>query len=337
VGYDVVIVRDEQPGKRTTLQDVARLAGVSHQTVSRAINDKGEIDPQTRRRVLDAARQLRYRPSRFARGLVRPDTTTIGLVVADVVNPFFPELIAGVLDAAAQRRWQVVVGSYQRHPGREPQLLRSLATQVDALIGFLAEPDDVITAAIGQTPLVVINRHAPHLPIGRVDIDASSGILAAMRHLHARGHRHIGMINCTAGGDPTRKAAFLAGATENGLTVAANAIVDVDGSMAGGEIGLTTLLDKNPDLTAVFAWNDVVALGAHKAARRLGRAIPNDLALVGFDGLDLGELIDPPLTTVYLDKRRMGELAVIQAEQLLDGTDPDPALIATELLIRAST
>jgi LacI family transcriptional regulator len=208
---------------------------------------------------------------------------------------------------------------------------------VDALIGFLAEPDDVITAAIGQTPLVVINRHAPHLPIGRVDIDASSGILAAMRHLHARGHRHIGMINCTAGGDPTRKAAFLAGATENGLTVAANAILDVDGSMAGGEIGLTTLLDKNPDLTAVFAWNDVVALGAHKAARRLGRAIPNDLALVGFDGLDLGELIDPPLTTVYLDKRRMGELAVIQAEQLLDGTDPDPALIATELLIRAST
>lgn len=145
------------------------------------------------------------------------------------------------------------------------------------------------------------------------------------------------MIDCTAGDDPTRKAAFLAGATENWLTVTADAIVDADGSMSSGEAGLTTLRKTNPDLTAVFAWNDVIALGAHKAVRRLGLAIPDGLALVGFDGLDLGELIDPPLTTVYLDKRRMGEVAVIQAQQLLDGKDPDRALIPTELLIRSST
>jgi LacI family transcriptional regulator len=337
VGYDVAIVGDEQPGKRATLQDVARLAGVSHQTVSRAINDKGEIDPQTRRRVLEAARQLRYRPSRFARGLVRPDTTTIGLVVADVVNPFFPELIAGVLDAAAQRHWQVLIGSYQRHPGREPELVRSLAAQADALIGFLAQPDDVITAAVGQTPLVVMNRHAPDPAFGSVNVDGQSGIRAAVRHLQTRGHRHIGMIDCPPGSDPSRKAAFLAGAAESGLTIAENAIVDADGSMASGEAGLATLHQTNPDLTAVFAWNDVVALGAHKAARRLGRAIPDDLALIGFDGLSLGELIDPPLTTVYLDKRRMGELAVGQAQQLLTGKHPDPAVLTTELLIRGST
>jgi LacI family transcriptional regulator len=122
--YDAGIVGDKQqdnagPGaaRRVTLRDVARLAGVSHQTVSRAINDKGEIDPETRRRVLDAARQLRYRPSRFARGLVRPGATTLGLIVPDVVNPFFPELIAGVIDAAERRGWQVVVSSTQDDVG----------------------------------------------------------------------------------------------------------------------------------------------------------------------------------------------------------------------------
>ena len=87
------MIVEERQDRRPTLRDVARLAGVSHQTVSRAINDKGEIDPETRRRVLDAARQLRYRPSRFARGLVRPGAVTLGLIVPDVVNPFFPELI----------------------------------------------------------------------------------------------------------------------------------------------------------------------------------------------------------------------------------------------------
>ena len=335
-GYDAVIVGDEQPGKRATLQDVARLAGVSHQTVSRAINDKGEIDPQTRRRVLDAARRLHYRPSRFARGLVRQDTTTIGLVVPDVVNPFFPELIAGVLDAAAQRNWQVLISSSQNDPGREPDLLRALAAEVDALICYLFQRDDVIAAAVGGVPLVVMSRLSQEPAFGAVDIDTRSGIRAAVRHLQARGHRRIGMIDCPDAADQSRRAAFLAEAAESGLTIGDHAIVDADQSIAGGEDGFTRLYDLRPDLTAVFAFNDLVALGVHRAARRLGRSIPGDLALIGFDGLSMGELIDPPLTTVYLDKRHMGELAVAQARALLAGEHPDPAVLRTELLIRES-
>jgi LacI family transcriptional regulator len=329
-------VGDEQPGKRATLQDVARLAGVSLQTVSRAIIDKGEIDPQTRRRVLDAARQLHYRPSRFARGLVRQDTTTIGLVVPDVVNPFFPELIAGVLDAAGERNWQVVIGSAQKDPGREPELLRSLAAQVDALICYLFVRDEVIAAAVSGVPVVLMNRRAREPAFGAVDIDAHTGIRAAVHHLRSQGHQRIGMIDCPRASDSSRRAAFLAGAAEYGLTVGEDAIVEVEQSMAGGEAGLARLHEACPDLTAVFAFNDMVALGAHRAARRLGRAIPGDLALIGFDGLSLGELIDPPLTTVYLDKRRMGELAVAQVRALLSGEHPDPAVLGTELLIRGS-
>ena len=322
--------------KRVTLRDVARLAGVSHQTVSRAINDKGEIDPVTRRRVLDAARQLSYRPSRFARGLVHPGTTTIGLIVPDVVNPFFPELIAGVIDAAEQQGWQVIISSTQDQPRREPDLLRSLAGQVDALIGYLFQPDDVVAAAVEGLPLVMMSRRAHDPAFGTVEVDEETGVRAAVRHLAARGHRRIGMLDCPAAQCPARRAAFLAETSRSGQAVAETAIIDVEQSAAGGEDGFTRLHTAHPEFTAVFAFNDLVALGAYSAARRLGLGIPDDIALLGFDGLSLGELLDPPLTTVHVDKRRMGELAVAQARRLLAGEQPDPDLLETALLIRGS-
>jgi LacI family transcriptional regulator len=106
--------------------------------------------------------------------------------------------------------------------------------------------------------------------------------------------------------------------------------------MAGGEAGFATLRETCPELTAVFAFNDLVALGAYRAARRLGVSIPGDVALLGFDGLSLGELLEPPLTTIDIDKRRIGELAVAQAQRLLDGDTPGLALLETGLLVRGS-
>jgi len=322
--------------RRATLRDVARVAGVSHQTVSRAINDKGEIDPETRRRVLDAARQLRYRPSRFARGLVRPGTITVGLIVYDVVNPFFPELIAGVIDAAEHRGWQVVISSTQDDPARESGLLRSLAGQVDALIGYLVQPEDVVAAAVEGVPTVILGRRAQDPAFGAVVIDAEPGVRAAVRHLVERGHRRIGMIDCPLSADVDRRNVFLDESARLGLEVPAEAVAGVKQSMAGGEAGFATLHEACPEITAVFAFNDLVALGAYRAARRLGVSIPGDVAVLGFDGLSLGELLEPPLTTVDIDKRRIGEMAVAQAQRLLDGETPGLAVIETGLLVRGS-
>ncbi|GAA2555543.1 LacI family DNA-binding transcriptional regulator [Winogradskya consettensis] len=340
--YDAGIVKDKAEdetgaggaARRVTLRDVAKLAGVSHQTVSRAINDKGEIDPETRRRVLEAAKELRYRPSRFARGLVRPGAVTVGLIVPDVVNPFFPELIAGVIDAAQARGWQIVVASSQDDTSREPDLLRGLAGQVDAMIGYLFQTDDVITAAIEGVPLVVMNRRPAETIFAAVDLDVAPGVHAAVDHLVAQGHRRIGMLDCPPACDPARRSGFLAAMAAHDLP--ADAIVDVEQSMTGGETGLETLHAAHPGLTAVFAFNDLIALGAYRAIRRLGLDIPADLALVGFDGLTVGEILDPPLTTVHIDKRRMGELAVAQAQHLLDGTQPGPVFLETRLLVRGS-
>ncbi|GAA1715804.1 LacI family DNA-binding transcriptional regulator [Kribbella yunnanensis] len=325
--------------KRTTLRDVAKAAGVSHQTVSRAINGKGEIDPETQRRVLDVARQLRYRPSRFARGLVRPDVVSVGVIVPDVVNPFFPEFIDGVIQAAGRQDWQVVVASTQYDQARELTLLRSLSQQVDVIVGYLTHPDEELAASVGGVPLVVVDRGLDSPTYASVEIDALTGIREAMDHLTDRGHRKIGMIDCVPPcGDPyARRRMFQTLTAEHELTVDDSWIVTVEQSVAGGNTGFRELWQAHPDTTAVLAFNDLVAIGAHQAARDLGVRVPEDCALVGFDGLTVGELIEPPLTTVHLDKRRLGELAVQQVDRLLSGELPPPVVLTPQLVVRRTT
>ncbi|EEP72214.1 sugar-binding transcriptional regulator [Micromonospora sp. ATCC 39149] len=327
-----------QAGRRVTLRDVARVAGVSHQTVSRAINGKGEIDPETQRRVLDVARELRYRPSRFGRGLVRPDVVTIGLIVSDVVNPFFPEFIAGVIEAAGGRNWQVVVASTENDRLRELTLLKSLGQQVDALVGYLSHTDEELEPYVAGVPLVIVDRGVGSAAHALVQVDTKAGVRAGLEHLIERGHRRIGMIDCVSTCDPmVRRQTFLDVAHAHRLPVDEGRIVLGEQSIAGGGDAFEMLRTAHPDVTAVLAFNDLVAIGAFQAARRLGVTVPAECALVGFDGLSIGELIDPPLTTIHLDKRRLGELAVHQVDQLLAGELPPPALLSPHLVVRGTT
>jgi LacI family transcriptional regulator len=324
--------------RRVTLKDVARAAGVSHQTVSRAINSKGEIDPETQRRVLDIARELHYRPSRYARGLVRPEVLTIGLVVPDVVNPFYPEFIAGVIKAAASRDWQVVVASTEDDPLHALTMLRSLGRQVDALVGYLPHSDEELEPYVAGLPLVILDRGADSQTYALVRIDTEAGLRAGLEHLIERGHRRIGLIDCVSSCDPAiRRLTYLDVARTHGLPVDEGWVVVDEQSMAGGASGFESLRTAHPDLTAVMAFNDIVAIGAFQAARRLGVAVPGECALVGFDGLTIGELLEPPLTTLHLDKRRLGELAVHQLDRLLAGELPAPVMLRPQLLVRGTT
>ena len=141
-----------------TIRDVAKSAGVSYQTVSRALNDKGEIDGGTKQRVLDTARELGFRPSRFARGLVRQDTTSIGLVVPDLLNPFFTEVASAALDAARLRGWHVVVYDTADDAEQELATLRVIGTQVDAVIGYLSAPATVVERHTTGLPVVYFER-----------------------------------------------------------------------------------------------------------------------------------------------------------------------------------
>lgn len=330
--------RQETPPRRATLRDVARAAGVSHQTVSRAINDKGEIDPETRRRILETARELHYRPSRYARGLVRPGLVTVGLIVPDVVNPFFPEFIAGVIQAADAQDWQVVVASTESDRRRELPLVRSLGRQVDAVAGYISHTDAELAPYAEGLPLVIVERGPAPSANGSVRVDLAAGVRAAVAHLVERGHQRIGMIDCESVCDPhVRRLTFLAAAAEHGLPVGEDWIARGGQSMEGGAEVFAALRAAHPDMSAVFAFNDLVAIGAMREARQQGLRVPEDCAIVGFDGLSLGELLDPPLSTVHIDKRRLGELAVEQIRALLAGDMPPPAILPPTLLVRGTT
>ncbi|MET7736799.1 LacI family DNA-binding transcriptional regulator [Streptomyces sp. NPDC005402] len=331
-------VRGAKAVKRVTLRDVAQAAGVSHQTVSRAINGKGEIDPATQRRVLDVARQLRYRPSRFGRGLNRQDVVSVGLIVPDVVNPFFPEFVAGVIAAADERDWQVLVASTENDRSRELALVRSLGQQVDALVGYISHPDAELEPYVETVPLVLVDRGLESSNHALVHIDTAAGIRAGMQHLIERGHRRIGLLDCECLSAPlVRRRIFLEVAGEHALPVDEGWIVMGEQSPAGGAAAFEALHAGHPDLTAVVAFNDLVAIGALRAARRIGVQVPDDCALVGYDGLSVVDLVDPPLTTLHLDKRRLGELAIHQVDQLLAGEIPPPIVLTPSLRVRGTT
>ncbi|MGW4522258.1 LacI family DNA-binding transcriptional regulator [Amycolatopsis sp. NPDC004378] len=319
--------------RRVTIHDVARSAGVSRQTVSRALNDKAEIDGSTKQRVLDAARELGYRPSRFARGLVRPDTTTIGLVVPDLLNPFFTEVASGALEAARARGWHVVVYDTADDLEQELATLRVIGTQVDAVVGYFSRSEADLDRFTPGVPVVLIGREPRTARFSGIGIDGEDGVREAVAHLVSRGHRRIGMLDHDRRPGPSiRQTWFLRAAAEHGVGVAPGWITRAAQTVDGGGAALADLLAAHPDVTAVFAFNDVIAIGALREARRFGLRVPADLAVIGFDGLALGTLVDPELSSVALDTRALGALAVGEAARLVTGAAPaGPG----ELVVRA--
>ncbi|MEU4091781.1 LacI family DNA-binding transcriptional regulator [Streptomyces sp. NPDC026673] len=317
--------------RKVTIHDVARSAGVSRQTVSRALNDKDEIDAATKQRVLDAARELGYRPSRFARGLVRQDTTTIGLVIPDLLNPFFTEVAAAALEAARARGWHVVVYDTADRAEEEFGTLQVIASQVDAVVGYFSCSEHDLERFTRGLPVVLIGREHHTAGFSSIRIDGEEGVRAAVAHLVAAGHERIGMLDHDGRSEPSiRREWFAAAAAAHGID--AGLVVGAAQSADGGGAALGALLTDHPEVTAVFTFNDIIAIGALREARRLGRSVPADLAVIGFDGLQLGTLVEPPLSSVALDTRKLGALAIDQVARLLTGMDP---LGAEDLVVRA--
>ncbi|MGW2935481.1 LacI family DNA-binding transcriptional regulator [Streptomyces sp. NPDC001156] len=324
--------------RKVTIHDVARSAGVSRQTVSRALNDKDEIDDSTKQRVLDAARALGYRPSRFARGLVRQDTTTIGLVIPDLLNPFFTEVAAAALEAARARGWHVVVYDTADRAEEELGTLQVISSQVDAVVGYFSCPEDEVELFTRGMPVVLIGREHRTARFSSIRIDGEDGVHAAVAHLIAQGHTRIGMLDHDGRAEPSvRREWFTTAAAAHGID--SSMVVGAHQSADGGGAALEALLTAHPDVTAVLTFNDIIAIGALREARRLGRSVPQDLAVIGFDGLQLGAVVEPPLSSVALDTRKLGALAIEQVARLLTGAnalDADDLVVRAELRLRGS-
>lgn len=329
-------------GSRVTIEDVARAASVSRQTVSRAINDKGEIDPATRVRVLDAAQRLGYRPNRFARGMVSGAGITLGLLVPHLRNPYFPQVADSVVDSAAELGWTVVVHHTRSTVEGERSALAAIERQADAFVGYLEHRESLVRAEQCQMPFVLFGGEDYRITgprLARVDVDFRHGMRLALGHLGKAGHSRIGFLDVrkqSAPREPSPRAATLLDLVDDEFDIALGTAAE--STVEAGAEGARGLLAEHPDITAIMTYNDIVGIGAARAVMAAGLRIPEDCAIVGFDGLDVADLVDPPLTTLRVDLRRLGRESVRLVERAIGGSADEPAaVIAPTLVVRRST
>lgn len=328
--------------QRVTMADVAREAGVSLMTVSRALNDKDGISDETRIRIQEVVARLGYRPSGIARGLVTKRTGTLGLVVPDNSNPYFSEVGRGVEHAAYARGYNVFLCNTEEDPQRETIVLESLTDkQVDGLI--LCSPrllDDELRKALSYFPAcVLINRVIDNHDSSAIRSDDVNGARRAVHHLIEGGHRAIGML---AGPERSfsgrlRQSGYLAAFAEAGIPHDVGWIQYCPPMVEASHQAAVELLSHYPQLTALFCFNDLVAVGAIKACAELGRNVPDDMAIIGFDDIPLASLVTPTLTTIHIPRYEIGWRA---GEMLLAKIEGKPVqdltVLPVELALRAS-
>ena len=290
-----------------TINDVAAVAGVSRQTVTRAMNAMPGISADTRERVLAAARELSYRPSRFGRGLVKADHRMLGLVLDDLRNPFYPQLASAVTGAAAAAGWNVVLTDMTHATDRET-LLSDLSRQVDAVIGYLRLDPETQGRLFAGVPVVEIDPTRRQPTHGAVTFDLRPAMRDLVRHLAGQGVRRPLMVDQAQPGRPSGRARiFVAELDRRGL--ACDHVSISTGSTDGDLAAIGAALDAHPEADVVLVYNDLLALGVLGALRDRGRRVPAEVQVVGIDGLSIGELVVPRLTTLALDMTEVGRLA----------------------------
>ena len=329
--------------KRITIEDVAELAGVSRQTVSRAINDKGEISQQTKERVMMAVEQLGYRPNRLAQGMVTQRTYTIGLIISNITNPFFPEVTRGVQDAAQAKGYNVFLCNTDDTADIEIQELHSLAAQgVDGIILFSHQASDADLTAFADNyhPIVVINRLFQHPNASVMMVNNYRGARLAADYFIDQGHTHLGMLtnNSSSYSQARRVRGFQERIQERGLLLPDDCIATAPATLEGGRQAAHQLLDGHPQITAVFTYNDLMSLGAIRACRERGLHIPHEVAIIGFDDISFAAMATPSLTTIHVDKYAMGKQAVDRLIAMIEapGTPLPVVEIEVELMFRES-
>ena len=320
--------------------------GVSARTVSRVVNDEGGCTPETRERILAAIDQVGYRPNLMARSLIRRRSDTIGLVAAEMLDPFFPEFADGVQRAADQLGRTMFLASSNSDRDRQRKALRSLQGHgVDGVIVFPAADtlDDLAATAAAGLPIVLVNTVLEAPGIAVVTADILGGARHATQHLASTGRHRIGLLidsNARRGTSPSRRElGYREALAAAGLPFDENLVVEAPNSLEGGRAGARAMLTAATPPDAVFAYNDVMALGAMQELLSSGVRVPDDIAIVGFDDILMCEAVTPRLTSVRIDRDLLGRTAVDRLQALLaQPHEPLPPIdIPVELVVRDSS
>jgi LacI family transcriptional regulator len=320
-----------------TIKDVARVAGVSPSTVSRALTTPALVQAETRARVERAAAELGYQPNRAARGLITGRTGNIGLIVPDLTNPFFPGVVKGVQSRARESDFSVFLADTDEDPTAEAGLVRALSKQVDGIV--LCSPrmtEEDLRSVIGETPVVMLNRRVG--PIPAITIDNVDGIRQAVAHLAALGHRRIAYVAGPRLSWSNKERARALRSSTNAAGIDLIEIGNFAPQFAGGVAAADLVLAAG--VTAVIAYNDLVALGLLNWFATRGVKVPEAISVMGFDDIVLSQMVSPSLTTVAQPQEQIGRAGVDMLLQLLE--DPDRAAAArrelpSQLMVRHST
>jgi len=331
--------------KTPRLKDVAEAAGVHLATASRALDDRRSVmvKPETVERVRQAAADLGYRVNRMARGLKMNRSFTIGMLIPDITNPFFPPIVRGAEDCLAEAGYTLVLANTDNDEGKERRHISGmLERQVDGLLLAMARRRDPLIDELDRdaTAVVLINRTVDRGNVPAVIPDDQAGMTLAVEHLYALGHRRIAHVSGpqdTSTG-ARRAAGFRATMSAHGLVPRRIVEAASFGESSGREVA-DPLFRARTRPTAVVAANDLIALGVIDAASAAGLRCPEDLSVVGFNDMPLAERLSPPLTTVRIPEYEMGRRA---AQILLDRIDlpnhlAETVMLAPELIVRGST
>ncbi|GAA0910216.1 LacI family DNA-binding transcriptional regulator [Virgisporangium aurantiacum] len=324
-------------GDRPRIGQVADLAGVSATTVSHALNGRRPVSAATRKRILDAIEQLGYRPNVVARGLRAGRTMTIGLVIPDITNPFYPVLARGLQDVLGPAGYDEIVTNTNGERDLERLALdKMISRQVDgiAFAVFHTHPDDLRPVIDAGIPVVRLGGRQAQPGVDLVHSDDESSAAEATRHLLRTGYQQIAFVCGPAAEGPAaeRVAGYRAALQEAGHAVDPDLIAYTEFSRAGGAAGVGGLLDLARPPDAVLCANDVMAIGALDAARERSLRVPDDLAVMGFDDIEAASLVSPQLTTMANPAREIGQACGrLLIDRISDAVGGD----ATEVIIPA--
>ncbi len=333
---------------RAKIQDVALLAGVSLSTVSAVLNDKNIVSSPTRKRVLDAIEKLQYRPDHFARNLARRQTNVFGLIVSDLLNPFFAETAQAIETEARKHGFGVTLTA----TNFSPELLREavkqmLGARIAGIAVMTSEYDEEAFTMIRNSMVtsVFLDVGKPGPRSSNIRVDTRGGMMAAVEHLVHLGHRNLLLVRNSNAGDTAsllshkfRDQGFAAAIKRCGIEGIRSSVVNSSGLPAeAGDQALESAWGK-ADFTAVVCTTDLLALGVYRGLHHHGVRIPEDVSVVGFDNTYLSAFLAPPLTSVDIPRDKLSRLAV---EALLPTAEQDRAgrtlRLATKLIVRSST
>ncbi len=328
-----------------TIRDVAKAVGASVSTISAALNNSDYVSAEMRSRIEQAIKQLKYRPNDLARGLRLQKTHSIAIVVPDLSNNFYVDLVRGAKDYSASANYTMLIGDSREKWEEELSYLESFhRRRVDGVIRVPAmnAPNARIMAVLGDIPVVYADRFPPvrDSQIARVGVDNARAAESAMRYLLSLGHRRIGIIvgEATSGTSSDRLRGCVAALKSARIHPDRSRILTGHNDVESGHARTMQLLTGKDRPTAIFCTNNMMALGAFAAIQEINLRCPEDISLLGFDDFYWATLLRPKLTVVGQPAREMGMMAARMLIHQVEGRPgvPSPALLATKLIVRDS-